>query len=92
MREKSITIRLPKDEYIAFDTVCNEKGYSKTGKIRELIRNLVKTEIDEVKISAGEWKKIEKGIAEIERGEYVSLKGLKRDFAKKKVDRKQDKR
>jgi len=90
MREKSITIRLPKDEYIAFDTVCNEKGYSKTGKIRELIRNLVKTEIDEVKISAGEWKKIEEGIAEIERGEYVSLKDLKRDFAKKKVDRKQD--
>jgi len=88
MREKSITIRLPKDEYIAFDTVCNEKGYSKTGKIRELIRNLVKTEIDEVKISAGEWKKIEEGIAEIERGEYVSLKDLKRDFAKKKVDRK----
>jgi len=90
MREKSITIRLPKDEYIAFDTVCNEKGYSKTGKIRELIRNLVKTEIDEVRISAEEWSKIESGMAEIERGEYVSLKELKRDFAKKKVDRKQD--
>ena len=35
MREKSITIRLPKDEYTAFNTVCNEKGYSKTGKIRD---------------------------------------------------------
>lgn len=88
MREKSITIRLPKDEYIAFDTVCNEKGYSKTGKIRELIRNLVKAEIDEVRISAEEWSKIEAGMSEIERGEYVSLKDLKRDFAKKKVDRK----
>lgn len=90
MREKSITIRLPKDEYLAFDTVCNEKGYSKTGKIRELIRNLVKAEIDEVRISAEEWSKIGAGMSEIERGEYVSLKDLKRDFAKKKVDRKQD--
>jgi len=88
MREKSITIRLPKDEYIAFDTVCNEKGYSKTGKIRELIRNLVKAEIDEVRVSSEEWSKIEAGMAEIERGEYVSLEGLKRDFAEKKVDRK----
>ena len=88
MREKSITIRLPKDEYIAFDTVCIEKGYSKTGKIRELIRNLVKAEINEVRISSEEWSKIEAGMAEIERGEYVSLEGLKRDFAEKKVDRK----
>jgi len=88
MREKSITIRLPKEEYIAFDTVCNERGYSKTGKIRELIRNLVKTEIDEVRISSAEWTKIEAGMAEIEREEYVSLEGLKRGLAEKKVDRK----
>ncbi|MFO7981555.1 MAG: hypothetical protein R6V00_12120 [Candidatus Aminicenantes bacterium] len=48
----------------------------------------MKSEIDEVRISSEEWSKIEGGLAEIERGEYVSLKGLKRDFAKKKVDRK----
>lgn len=46
--------------------------------------NLVKSEIDEVKINSEERLKIEKGLAEIERGEYVSLKGLKRDVAEKK--------
>jgi hypothetical protein len=54
MRQKSITLRLPEEEYAAFTTVCNEKGYSKTGKIREFIRNMVKTEIDEAELSAGE--------------------------------------
>ena len=34
-------LRLPEAEYAAFDLVCREKGYSKTGKIRELIRKLV---------------------------------------------------
>jgi hypothetical protein len=48
MRQKSITLRLPEEEYVAFTTVCNEKGYSQTGKIREFIRNMVKTEIGEV--------------------------------------------
>jgi hypothetical protein len=28
---KSITLRLPHDEYAAFDAVCNERGYSETG-------------------------------------------------------------
>jgi hypothetical protein len=50
----SITFRLPEEEYVAFTTVCNEKGYSKTSKIREFIRNMVKTEIDEAELSAGE--------------------------------------
>jgi len=58
MRQKSITLRLPEDEYKAFTTVCNEKGYSKTGKIREFIRNLVTTEMSDVKASAGEWERI----------------------------------
>ncbi len=48
MRQKSITLRLPEEEYVAFTVVCNEKGYSKTGKIREYIREMVKKEIGEV--------------------------------------------
>ncbi len=32
---KSITLRVPEEEYTAFDANCNEKGYSKTEKIRE---------------------------------------------------------
>ena len=55
---RSITLRLPEEEYAAFTIVCNEKGYSKTGKIREFIRTMVKTEIGKVEISAGEWEKI----------------------------------
>jgi predicted transcriptional regulator len=80
MRQKSITLRLPEEEYVAFTTVCNEKGYSKTGKIREFIRNMVKTEIDEVELSAGDWEKVREGIREIERGRYATLEEMKRDL------------
>lgn len=90
MRQKSITLRLPEVEYVAFTTVCNEKGYSKTGKIREFIRNMVKTEIGEVELSAGEWEKIREGIGEIERGRYATLEEMKRDLARRKLAHKQD--
>jgi len=39
---KSITLRLPEEEYRAIDAICNEKGYSETGKFREFIRRLIK--------------------------------------------------
>jgi hypothetical protein len=67
MRQKSITLRLPEEEYMAFTVVCNEKGYSKTGKIREYIREMVKKEIGEVELKASEWKKVRAGIKEIEK-------------------------
>jgi len=41
MRKNSITLRLPNEEYVAFTAICDEKGYSKTGKIREFIRNVI---------------------------------------------------
>lgn len=75
---------------MAFTAVCNEKGYSKTGKIREFIRNMVKTEIAEVELSAGEWEKVREGIREIERGRYATLEEMKRDLARKKLAHKQD--
>ena len=90
MRQKSITLRLPEVEYVAFTAVCNEKGYSKTGKIREFIRNMVKTEIDEVELSAGDWEKVREGIREIERGRYATLEEMKRDLARRKLAHKQD--
>jgi predicted transcriptional regulator len=90
MRQKSITLRLPKEEYMAFTAVCNEKGYSKTGKIREFIGNMVKTEIAEVELSAGEWEKVREGIREIERGRYATLEETKRGLARKKLAHKQD--
>lgn len=90
MRQKSITLRLPKEEYMAFTAVCNEKGYSKTGKIREFIRNMVKTEIAEVELSVGEWEKVREGIREIEQGRYATLEEMKRDLARKKLAHKQD--
>ncbi|MBU1185349.1 MAG: hypothetical protein KKD56_12990 [Acidobacteria bacterium] len=80
---KNLCLRLPEEEYTAFDLVCREKGYSKTGKIREFIRNLVKEELESVKISTREWLEIEKGINEIERGECVTFEELKRDLQKK---------
>ena len=80
---KNLCLRLPEDEYAAFDLICREKGYSKTGKIRELIRKLVKEELESVKVSAKEWAEIEKGIKEIERGEYVTFEELKRGLKKK---------
>jgi len=82
---KNLSLRLSKDEYIAFDSICRERGYSKTGKIREFIRNLIREELESVKVSAKEWAKIQDGIREIERGEYVSFKELKNEFKKKKV-------
>jgi predicted transcriptional regulator len=57
-----------------------EKGYSKTGKIRELIRKSVKEELKSVKVSAREWAEIERGMKEIERGEYVAFEELKCDL------------
>jgi hypothetical protein len=62
MRQKSITLRLPEDEYKTFTAICHEKGYSKTGKIREFIRNMVATEMSEAKSSAGEWEKVREGM------------------------------
>ena len=68
---KNISLRLSSEEYFAFDTICREKGYSKTGKIREFIHNLIKEELESAKTSAEEWEEIENGIKEIERGEYI---------------------
>ncbi|MFW6132086.1 MAG: ribbon-helix-helix protein, CopG family [Candidatus Aminicenantaceae bacterium] len=83
---KSITLRLPEEEYRAFDAICDERGYSKTGKIREFIRNLVKEEIESVKISAEEWAKVEAGMKEIQRGESLSFKELKDELLKRNVE------
>lgn len=82
---KSITLRLPADEYTAFDTICNERGYNKTGKIREFIRNLVKEEIEAVKVSAAEWAEIEAGIKEIQSGKFTTFEELKRDLSQRKM-------
>jgi predicted transcriptional regulator len=89
MRQKSVTLRLPEDEYVAFTVVCHEKGYSKTGKIREFIREMVKREIGEVELKAGEWKKLRAGIKEIEEGRFSSLEEIKRDLARRKLADKQ---
>ncbi len=82
---KNISLRLSTEEYFAFDTICKDKGYSKTGKIREFIHNLIKEELGSAKISAQEWKEIENGIREIERGEYVTLEEFKRELKTEKV-------
>lgn len=83
---RSITLRLPEDEYDAFGAICDERGYSKTGKIREFIRKLVKDELGSVNISKDNWKKITSAIGEIERGEFVSFGDLKRDYATKALE------
>lgn len=85
---KSLSLRLSKEEYIAFDTICKERGYSKTGKIREFIRNIIREELEGVKVSAEEWAKIQDGIREIERGEYFTFEELKRGLERKKMDNK----
>ena len=85
---KNITLRLPEEEYNAFDTICDERGYSKTGKIREFIRNLIKDELRSVAISRDEWKKVAAGMREIERGEFVSLEELEREVKEEKVESK----
>jgi len=85
MRQKSITLRLPEEEYVAFTAICDEKGYSKTGKIREFIRNMVKSEINEVELSASEWKKVREGIREIEQGQYSTFDEMKHDLTRRKL-------
>ena len=90
MRQKTITLRLPEEEYVAFTVVCNGKGYSKTGKIREFIRTMVKAEMDEVELSAREWEKVRAGIRDIEAGRFATLEEMKRDLTRRKLANKQD--
>lgn len=85
MRQKSLTLRLPEVEYAAFTKICDEKGYSKTGKIREFIRNMVKAEMREVELSAAEWEELKEGIREVENGEFTTLEDMKRDLVRKKM-------
>jgi hypothetical protein len=80
---KSFPLRLPHDEYAAFDAICNERGYGKTGKIRGFIRNMVKEELKPATLSAQEWKGIAGAIREIERGAYVPFEELKRGISKR---------
>jgi len=87
---KNLCLRLSYEEYVAFDTICKEKGFSKTGKIRELIRNLIKEELPGVKASAGEWAKIEAAIREIQQGEYLTLEELKRKLRNGPLDHHKD--
>ena len=84
MRQKSITLRLPEEEYAAFTAVCNEKGYSKTGKIGSH-GAMVKAEMDEVELSAREWEKVRAGIRDIEAGRYATLEEMKRDLSPEEV-------
>ena len=82
---KNISLRLTTEEYYAFDTICQEKGYSKTGKIREFIRRLIKEELESAVISDQEWKSVEEGIQEIERGEYTTFERLKQEVQNSSV-------
>jgi len=83
---KTITLRLPEEEFSAFDFICRTKGYSKTGKLREYIRDTIKNEMQTAKFSAAEWMKVKEGIEEIERGEYASFEQIKKDFRKRKME------
>jgi predicted transcriptional regulator len=89
---KNLCLRLSNEEYVAFDTICKEKGFSKTGKIREFIRNLIKEELPSVRASAAEWSRIEEGIREIEQGEYLTLEELKRKLSSKKMGHHKDRK
>jgi hypothetical protein len=89
---KNLCLRLSYEEYVAFDSICKEKGFSKTGKIRELIRNLIKEELPSVKASAGEWAKIEAAIKEIQRGEFLTFDELKQNLREKEVDRQKNRK
>lgn len=83
--EKNISLRLTAEEYYAFDAICREKGYSKTGKIREFIRKLIKEELDSTILSEQEWKRVEEGIREIEKGEYITFDQLQREIQNRHV-------
>jgi hypothetical protein len=82
---KNLCLRLSYEEYEAFDSICRERGFSKTGKIREFIRNLIKEELPAVRVSSAEWSRIAAGIREIERGEYLSFERLKRRVGNRKM-------
>ncbi len=93
MREiKNLCLRLSYEEYVALDTICKEKGYSKTGKIREFVRNLIKEELPSVRVSTAEWSGVEAGIKEIERGDYLTLEELKQKLRGKEVDHHKNRR
>lgn len=40
-KEHTMTVRLDTDTFTAFDKVCDEKGYSKSFVIRELIKKYI---------------------------------------------------
>jgi predicted DNA-binding protein len=83
---KTITLRIPEEEFSAFDFICRQKGYTKTGRLRNHIRDTIKNEIETVRLSAEEWTKVREGIEEIERGEYISFEQLKNDLRNKDVE------
>ena len=89
---KNLCLRLSYEEYVAFDTICKEKGFSKTGKIREFIRKLIKEELPSVKASTAEWARIEAGIKEIERGEYLTFEELEQKLRNKKMGDNKDRK
>jgi len=86
---KNLCLRLPDEEYEAFAAICRERGYSKTGKIRELIRTLIKAEIKEAAVSSAEWERIASGLREIEKGESIAFGDLKQRIRESALDHRQ---
>jgi len=70
---------------MAFTTICNEKGYSKTGKNQGIIRKYGQNGDGRGRAERREWKKVREGIYEIERGEYGTFEEMKGELARRKL-------
>jgi len=57
---------------------------------REFIRTMVKAEINEVELSAAEWRRVREGIREIERGHYTTFEEMKRGLSRRKSAHRQN--
>jgi len=51
---------------------------------------MVKAEINEVELSAAEWRRVREGIREIERGHYTTFEEMKRGLSRRKSAHRQN--
>ncbi len=78
---KHVMVRMKEDLFEDFDKLCKEKGYTKGGLIKSLVKKLLKEEkfeeFPEEELSAEEMKEVIAGLAEVVEKKTVKLKEIK---------------
>jgi len=75
---KNLTLRLEDELFADFSRLCREKGYSKSGVIKAMLREFLRREkirsLPEEELTKEEMLEVGRGLKEITRGEVVGLR------------------